>query len=210
MEFAAVEFAAMRSKSAQGKPLWCVAALLIVSGWLLQGCQSAPDIRADYDKSADFAKYRTFGFVDRPGTDQAGYSSIVTQDIEAAISAEMEKRGYTRSENPDLLINFSGKLQKMQDIRSSPSAGPYYGYRGYGAWGGYNEVYTVNYTEGTLNVDVVDAKKKQMVWGGVGVGEVTKQHMQDRQAALQKAVADIFVKYPFRAGEGVPIKTAEK
>jgi hypothetical protein len=35
----------------------------------LAGCATGPDIRADYDKSADFGKYRTYGFVAQAGTD---------------------------------------------------------------------------------------------------------------------------------------------
>jgi hypothetical protein len=173
----------------------------------LQGCESAPNVRSDYDRSADFGKYRTYNFVARPSTDKAGYSSLTTQQLEAAVSAEMQKRGYTRSDNPDLLINFAGKLRDKQDIVSSP--GPYYGYRAgmYGAWPGYtNDVYTVNYTEGTLNIDMIDAGRKQMVWEGVGVGEVTKSDLQNREATINKAVADIFAKFPFRAGEAQPVE----
>ena len=173
----------------------------------LLGCESAPNVRSDFDKSVDFGKYRTYNFVARPSTDKAGYSSLTTQQLEAAVSAEMQKRGYMRSDNPDLLINFSGRLRDKQDIVSSP--GPYYGYRAgmYGAWPGYtNDVYTVNYTEGTLNIDMVDASRKQMVWEGVGVGEVTKSDLQNREATINKAVADIFAKFPFRAGESQPIE----
>jgi hypothetical protein len=177
----------------------------------LQGCATAPNVRSDYDKSADFGKFRTYNFVSRPSTDKAGYSSLTTQQLEAAVNAEMQRRGYTLSENPDLLINFSGKLRDKQDIVSTP--GPYYGYRAgmYGAWPGYtNDVYTVNYTEGTLNIDMVDAARKQMVWEGVGVGEVSKSDMQNREATINRAVADIFMKFPFRAGESQPISTASK
>jgi len=189
--------------------------LLVGTVLLLVGCESGPSLQSDYDHTADFAKYHTFNFVPRPATDRYGYSSLTTQDLKAAVTEQMQMRGYTLSENPDLLVNFSGKLQEKQDIRSAPAPmGPgYYGYRTgfYGVWPGYtNNVYTVNYTEGTLNVDLIDATKKELVWEGVAVGEVTKEHLQNREATINKAVADIFTRFPFRAGEGQPIKTAEK
>jgi hypothetical protein len=186
-----------------------LAVAIVAVAVLAQGCQSAPDVRSDFDKSADFGKYHTYNFVTQPSTDKLGYSSLVTQQLETAVSAEMQKRGYTMSQHPDLLVNFSGKLQKMQDVRSTPSAvGPYYGYRTgfYGAWPGYSsDVYTVNYTEGTLNIDLIDASRMKMVWEGVGIGEVTKEDLQDRQAAFEKAAADIFKKFPFQAGQSQPV-----
>lgn len=180
----------------------------------LPGCQSAPDVRSDYDRSADFGKFRTFNFVAQPATDKLGYSSLTTQQLEVAVAEQMRQRGYTQADHPDLLVNFSGKLQNMQEVRSTPATvGPYYGYRSgsYGAWPGYaGDVYTVNYTQGTLNIDIVDAAANRMVWEGVGVGEVTQEHLQNREAMINKAVTDIFARYPFRAGQSQPITTASK
>jgi hypothetical protein len=188
--------------------VWTPGLLVAVA---LLACESAPQVRSDYDKAADFGAFHTYNFVSQPSTDKLGYSSLLTQQIESAVATEMEKRGYMRSEHPDLLVNFSGKLQRTQKVESSPSAvGPYYGYRVglYGAWPGYgNDVYTVNYTEGTLNIDLVDAARKQMVWEGVGVGEVTEEKQQSRQATLNAAVAAIFAKFPFRAGQSQPVAT---
>jgi hypothetical protein len=187
---------------------------LLASGALLQGCASKPDIRSDYDRGADFGKYHSFDFVTPLATDKMGYSSLITQQLKTSVAAQMQQRGYQLdSAQPDLLVNFSGKLQDKQEIQSSASMG-YYGYRGgyYGAWPGYsNDVYTVNYTMGTLNVDIVDARTKRMVWEGVAIGEVTQKHRENREATIDKAVGGIFAKYPFQAGSAQPVaKTAEK
>lgn len=190
-----------------------VVVVTVLTVLMLEGCATKPTVRSDYDHSADFAKFRTFNFASPLSTDKMGYSSLVTQQLKSSVTAQMQQRGYRLDPNPDLLVNVSGKLQEKQDIESTP--GPYYGYRTgfYGAWPGYsmgNEVYTVNYTEGTLNVDMVDARRMQMVWEGVIVGEVKKEHMENREAALDKAVTEIFTKYPFQAGVAQPIATAEK
>lgn len=185
---------------------WTV--LLLAGVALMQGCVSKPDLRADYDKSADFAKYRSFNFVSKPSTEALGYGNLVTQQMEASIKSELEKRGYMLSDKPDLLVNFSGKLQEKADIESTGGGAYYYGYRGYGAWPGYaygTDVHTVRYTVGTINVDLIDAARNQMVWEGVAVGEVTKKHLENREAAIAKAIEKIFSKYPFRAGVGQPV-----
>src|SRR5690606_28303682 len=121
--------------------------------------------------------YRTFGFFDQVATDKAQYSTLLTTRLKSAVRTQLEKNGYTYSENdPDLRANFFVKVADKQDIRSTPQPmGPgFYGYRGYGAWGGYPDVETVNYKEGTLSVDLVDAKKNQLVWEGVATGRLSK------------------------------------
>ena len=190
-----------------------LAFLLLAGVALLQGCATKPDLRSDYDKSADFSKYHTFNFVKTPSTDTLGYGNLTTQAIESSIKNELESRGYKQSDMPDLLVNFSGKLQEKADVQSTGGSVGYYGYRGYGAWPGYaygNDVYTVRYTVGTLNVDLVDTTRNQMVWEGVAVGEVTKKHLENREAAIAKAIQNIFTKYPFRAGVAQPVATATK
>jgi hypothetical protein len=178
----------------------CSLGLLLALG----ACTTAPTIESNYDHSANFAAYRTFGYFTPLGTDKAGYATLVTQTLKDATRREMEARGYTYSEdNPDLLLNFNAKLAKQVEVSQIPVGPPamsYYGYRSgfYGGWGGY---YTdVNqYTEGTLNIDLVDAKRRQLVWEGVAVGRVTEKHRENREAAINTAVTEIFKKFPFSA-----------
>src|SRR5688572_20904152 len=201
-------------KTIRSLPLAAVVVISVLGVLMQSGCATKPNVRSDYDHAADFGQYRTFNFASPLSTDKLGYSSLVTQQLKSAVTMQLEQRGYRLdTSNPDLIVNFSGKLQEKQEIESTP--GPYYGYRSgfYGAWPGYsmgNEVYTVNYTEGTLNVDMVDARKMQMVWEGVVVGEVKKEHLAKGEATIDAAVAHIFTKYPFQAGTDQPIATAEK
>jgi len=173
---------------------------------LLAACASGPTLRSDYDPAADFGRYRTFGYFSPLGTDKSGYSTLLTGRLKGAVRSQMEMRGYVYSEDaPDLLVNFSGKLQEKTEV-SPAMPGPYYGYRAgfYGPWAGYawdREVY--RYTEGTLNIDLIDARSRQMVWEGVAIAEVDPGRIRSAQA-VEKAVAEIFSRYPFRAGEPRP------
>lgn len=173
----------------------------------LAGCASGPVVRSDYDHQADFSGYRTFGFMQPLGTDRAGYAGLLTQRLKAATTAQMEMRGYTyRPDAPDLLINFSAKQQQKTDvIPAAPAPVGYYGYRAgfYGAWPGYgwgDDV--IQYTEGTLNVDLVDARRKQLVWEGVATGELRDPAKAASPEQVDATVAQIFSRYPFRAGSG--------
>ena len=184
---------------------------LAVAAVALAGCASGPDIRADYDKAADFGAYRTYGFVAQAGTDTGDFKSLSTQMMQKAAAREMEARGYTRSENPDLVINFKGKLEEKVDVESTPAPyyGPGWGYRGwygapYGGWGT-SEVTTRRYNVGTLVMDVVDREKRQVVFQGGVESVVTKKMLENREAAINQAVANIFSKYPFVAGQSAPV-----
>jgi hypothetical protein len=75
----------------------------------------------------------------------------------------------------------------------------YYGYRGgmYGAWGGYPyDVDTVDYREGTLSIDLVDARKNQLVWQGVAEGRVSDEVRQNPGPAIDAVIAEIFRNFP--------------
>jgi hypothetical protein len=180
------------------------------------GCTSGPDIRADYDRAADFGKYRSYGFVAQAGTDEGDFKSLSTQMLQNAASRQMEARGYTRSDNPDLVINFKGQLEEKTDIESTPAPyyGPGWGYGGWGGayWGGWGgtEVTTRRYNVGTLVMDVVDREKRQVVYQGGIEGVVTREMMQNREATITAAVEHIFSKYPFVAGQSAPVPLPEK
>jgi hypothetical protein len=182
----------------------------------LAGCSSGPEIRADYDRAADFGQYRSFGFVANAGTDAGDFKSLSTQMLQKAAAREMEARGYVRSEDPDLVINFKGQLEEKVDIESTPAPyyGPGWGYAGWGGayWGGYGgtEVTTRRYNVGTLVMDVVDKEKRQVVYQGGVEGVVTKEMLQNREAAINAAVGHIFSKYPFVAGQTAPVPLPEK
>jgi hypothetical protein len=190
--------------------LACAAALFLTS------CASGPQVRADYDKAADFGRYRTYGFVAQSGTDTSDSKSLGTQWLQNAAAREMENRGYTRSDTPDLVINFKGKLEEKTDIESVP--GPYYGsawgYRGlygapYGGWGG-AQTYVSRYTVGTLVIDVVDREKREVVFQGTTEGIVTEKMQENREQTISQAVAQIFSKYPFVAGQSTPVALPDK
>jgi len=201
----------MQIRSFLAKGSHIVPALAAVA-LLASGCASGPDVRADYDKSADFGKYRTYGFL--TGTTQE-FKSLGQQLAQAAAAREMESRGYTKSDNPDLVLAFKGRLEEKTDIESTPAPmyGPGWGYRGwYGAPYGYGgtEVTTRRYNVGTLVMDVIDREKRQAVFQGGIEGVVTKEMMANKQAAIEQAVAHLFSKYPFVAGQSAPVAPVEK
>jgi hypothetical protein len=168
---------------------------------VLAGCASAPSVRVDFDRSADFTSYKTFGFVSPLDTDRRGYQTVLSQHLKAATQREMEARGMRLDAGaPQLLVNFSAELSDKLRVTSTPMMGAgYYGYRRglYSAWPGYADYTTfTQYTEGTLNIDVIDVARKQLVWEGVVTDSVTQKTFDNMQTAIDIAVAAAFEKYP--------------
>lgn len=191
------------------------AACATAAALFLAGCATAPDVRVDIDRTADFASYKTFAFADPLGTDRGGYQSIVSRHLRAATQRELESRGLRLvATAPQLVVNFNAQLNEKLRVVTDPAPPPmifmgrgYYGYRSgmYSTWPSYTDrTSTVPYTEGTLNIDAADAARKQLVWEGVVTGSVTQRTQDNLQAAIDTAVAAAFAKYPVAAPAKTP------
>ena len=82
-----------------------------------------------------------------------------------------------------------------------PSASVYYGYRSryyYDPWVGYGAYQTEidQYTEGTLTIDVVDAKAKKLVWEGSATGRITEKAVREMERSIDSAVKAIMADFP--------------
>jgi len=175
---------------------------------VIGACASTPDVYTNVDRNADFTQYKTYGFFDQLATDRAGYESTETRLLKSFVAREMENRNFISADMPDLKINFYIETEEKIRSRQTPTTGGYYGggyygYRGYGAWGGY-ETRIDQYTQGTLNIDVVDVRTKQLVWEGALVGKITKEVMENLESALDQAVAEIYKSFPVPPKAPIP------
>jgi hypothetical protein len=153
----------------------------------------------DYEKTADFASFKTFAF--KEGT-KAG-QPLIDNRIVAAIEAELGAKGLTKSEtDPDVFVVYHVAFDKEKDI-STYSSGYGGGYGPYGwGWGGgwaggstYTQVRDI--LIGTLVIDMADAHKGAMVWRGLGVKEIdTQAKPEKRDKNITNAVKKILKNYP--------------
>ena len=147
----------------------------------------------DFDKSADFTKFKTYALKD--GT--AAGNVLIDNRIVAAIQAELGAKGLTQQDaTPDVIVVYHVAIDKQQDIRAyNTSYGPY-GYR----WGGGFGTTDVRVNEiliGTLIIDVADAAKQEIVWRGMGVKEVDPQaKAEKRDKNINGAVKKIMQNFP--------------
>lgn len=190
------------------RPLLAAVAACVV----LAACATGPRVRTDYDPTASFAQYKTWGWYTPIAMEQAGYSSWISERIKANVQREMESRGYRYdATSPDLKVNFQAVVQERTSVYSMPRSDVAWAYsyraRSYVAvpvW--YDEAVVNNYTEGTLTIDLVDGGKNRMVWTGDAIGRIgTRRTPEERAADVDASVAAIFSKYPYSAGNGQPL-----
>jgi hypothetical protein len=160
---------------------------------------AAQKVSYDYEKTANFAAFKTFALKEGTPVGQP----LIDQRIIAAIESELTAKGLTKSEtNPDIVVVYHIAFDKQKDIStfSSGYGGGYgpYGYGWGGGWAGGTTQTTVrDILVGTLVIDIADAQKKQMVWRGMATKQVdaqTKPEKRDKNIA--NAMKKIFKNFP--------------
>ncbi len=159
--------------------------------FVLASCASV-HVASDYDKKVDFSSYRTYAFF-KNGIDKVEISDLDKRRILHAVEEELKAKGLSPSDNPDLLINFFTK--STEQVNVNPNGWGYgfgWGWSPY-MWGGGASVYTN--THGTLFIDLIDAKRKELVWQGEGTGVLT-QNSEKKEERIKEFVSRIMAQYP--------------
>ncbi|MEH6408011.1 MAG: DUF4136 domain-containing protein [Leeuwenhoekiella sp.] len=168
--------------------------LLILTVGSLSSCSSVR-VATDYDQNTDFNNYKTFAFF-KPGIDKAEISDLDKKRIMRAIETQLISKGFTKSENPAMLVSIFTTAQQRVDIYNSYGWGwgPWSPYGPY--WGGYGYGNSVSRSvEGTLYIDLIDAGKKELVWQGQGTGYLAKD-VDRKQERINEIVQEIMTEYP--------------
>lgn len=178
-------------------------ALLAAAG--LAGCGPSVQVRSDTAPDVDLSQYQTYGFFRQLGIEGDNYSNIFGQYFRAAISEEMNARGFSESDDPQLLLNVTaGQEEKIRvNTYQEPYLyGGYYGRCCYGAWGGpwgypgATQTSVHQYTEASVFIDVVDAGEHRMIWQGVATFTVTDKMQQQLRDTINTTVDKVFTQFP--------------
>lgn len=165
----------------------------------LSACSSVK-VSYDYDKQANFSEYKTYAMSEdalKLPVDQLDRDRIIN-----AVESEMAAKGFTKSDNPDVLVDLHIKTEEntTATATSTGMGGMYGGYRGrYGYGGGFSttQVNYNNYTDGTLFIDLVDNKTQKIAWQGRGTKTLDEDASADQKDKnISYAVNLIFSKYP--------------
>jgi len=163
----------------------------------------APKVTIDYDKEADFTRYRTYAW--ETGTPVK--NDLMDRRIIKAIDDQLTARGFQKMEaGSDMFVTYHGALSEeiyynttSMGVGYGPAWGPGYGW--YGRGGGWGMASGTSVTTpnkvitGTLIVDIYDAKNKHMIWRGTG-SDTVSENPEKNTEKIQEATEAMFEKFP--------------
>ena len=143
-------------------------------------------VNVDADPAATFDQYKTYMWVD--GTKSP--NPLGEQRIHAAVEERLAAAGLRKAtENPDLAVATHVLVDEKKELTA-------YGFGAYPRWGGGISTARVDtYVQGTLVLDMYDAKTKQMVWRGVGT-DTASDKAEKNTEKVNRALDKMFKQYP--------------
>jgi hypothetical protein len=166
-------------------------ALFLVSS----GCTTKSlKVKSSKSSSAQFSSYASFA-IGKEDTAPKSYATTpmandVRQDVESFVVREMTQKGYAQSgETADLVVRVGSGVRMVKDTTAAhgtPAAMP----------GGNELDVEHDQTQGSIRVDVYDAKTNAVVYTGT-VGTIEAAKEEDR-ARMSDAIHRMFVDFPAR------------
>lgn len=158
------------------------AAILLL---LSAGPVLAADVKVDWDREVDHARYRTFAL--REGTPLT--NPLADLRIQQAVAGMLGEKGLAEAESgADLMVA----------VHASCQAGHPMDLQGYAPRGGTWDTAAPDRTvleEGMLVVDLLDATSSALVWRGIATGTVTNNPSRNRKP-VEKVLSRMFRRYP--------------
>lgn len=162
---------------------------------------SGVGVTSDFDHAVNFRAYKTWAWYPQQATDVEGgpsngrYESFLDQRLRNAVAREMTAKGLTEvSSKPDVYVAYSARVEDKQQVSPYYNGLGYpYGY-GYGFYGrgAYQPVY--NYKAGTVVIDIVDARRKELAWRGTGQAQLDQNTITEEES--NRIVNGILGAYP--------------
>jgi len=155
------------------------------------GTALAQHVQTDFDHKANFTQYKTYSWQEIKPAD-----SLWDARIKDAVDAQLAAKGWTQVESGGDVAIVGIKTTQTQRTLQTFYDGLGGGWRWRG-FGGLGESTTTeqDYKEGTLVVDLYDAKTKQLVWRGSAEDTVSDK-AEKNEKNLDKAVAKMFKDFP--------------
>ena len=165
-------------------------------------------VKSDYDREINFAKYKTYNWMeeptDSPTQDRIVRNTLFEKRLKSAVDAELQAKGFRKQTNkPDFLIGYYVKVEDKVEV-SSRNFGYDLGYYRFGYWSRYygigyyprfsNRVDVYQYKEGTLILDFVDPKSMELIWRGWQTAMVDAGGI--REEKINQAAKEILEQYP--------------
>ena len=182
-------------------------AVALSAALFVTGCASSAHI--EKDKSADFSKYKTYAWVEKPESKEATKTKkneLTETNIRNSVNNQLQKIGWKEvSKNPDIMVNYELLVEKNEKEQKDAVYSPSYTRSYYNRYTGRvntfyypsqfqgYDTYTTTVKEGTVTVTMVDNKTDKAVWQGWTTNEIDSRKMTGKE--IDQSVKTIFRKF---------------
>ncbi|MEP7254989.1 MAG: DUF4136 domain-containing protein [Ferruginibacter sp.] len=184
-----------------------VAATAVTLVILFTGC--AGNAHIEKDKSADFSKYHTYAWVEKPeekATKKNRRNELTEANMRNSVNEQLQKIGWKEAgENPDIMINYELLVERNQKEQKDPvysqsyTRSYYNRYTGKvntfyypGQFVGYDS-YSTTVKEGTVTITMIDNRTDKTVWQGWTTSELMSSKITGKE--IDQSVKTIFRKF---------------
>lgn len=167
---------------------------------LLAACGGGVPVRVDVDPVVQprAAAWKTWAWLPVPGGKDSRPAAALGDTVVTAVERALAGRGYQEAQRQaDFLVGWHAAIGGVLDVNDVSG---YYGYS-YGRWypgGGvrYSPRFLLEYPEGTVLIDLVDGRGRELVWRGRTSVNLRKLRTPaEREAALNQAVGTILAQF---------------
>ena len=167
--------------------------VLIGMMFLFTGKASAQQVKTDYDRGANFARYKTYSWEQVKTKD-----ALDVDRIKNAVNSVLAAKGWTQVDSGgDVSIVVMETTRDQQTLNTFyDGLGGGWGWRRFGG-GGFGEATTTTdtYKVGTVVVDLFDTNTKQLIWRGSSSDTLSKNSDKNIKN-LDKGVEKMFKNFP--------------
>lgn len=159
---------------------------------VLTAASLAQQVKTDYDRDANFSKYKTFSFEKIQTKDP-----LLVDRIKSAVSASLTAKGLSQVDSGGDVSIVAVQMTNTQQTLDTFYNGFGGGWRFGGRFGDATTT-TETYQVGTLVVDLFDSSTKELLWRG-SVSDTLSNNSGSNIKKLDKGVEKMFKKYPPKA-----------
>ncbi len=136
---------------------------LFVLALALTGCASS-EVSSYIARGVNLRAHRTYNWAldsaRSTGDPRLDNNRFFQERVQAAIDAQLADKGFEKTDSPDLIVHYHASV--MQDIANRETKDT----------GDCEECWPEVYDQGTLLIDLVDARTAQLVWRGWAKGSI--------------------------------------
>jgi hypothetical protein len=188
-----------KAKEIHMKSIHRTPALYMLFSLALLGHAFAQHVQTDFDHQANFSQYKTYSWKEiKPA------NSLWDARIKNAVDAQLSAKGWAQvNSGGDVAIVAIKTTQTQRTLHTFydnyGDFGGGWGWRAFGGGGfdsfGESDTTEQEYKDGTLVIDMFDAKTKQLIWRG-SAEDALSDNAEKNEKNLDKGVAKMLKDFP--------------